>query len=147
MYTLYVGIDISATKAHVFWQHPTEQQVGQLVIEHQPKAYQRLVRQLTRFCADPQQTLLVMEATANYWLGLALFLHEQHFAVSVINPLQGKRFAQMQLRRAKTDPIDAQMLCDFARMVQPTLWIPPPIYHQLQQRLALGDDLVQSRTQ
>lgn len=148
MFTLYVGIDISAQDAHIHWYQTHTQQSGQCVIPQTKAGYQRLVKRLSTLCPDPQQTQLVMEATANYWLALALFLHEHSFAVSVINPIQGKRFAQMQLRRAKTDPIDARMLCDFAQMVQPPLWTPPPtIYYQLQQRLALRDDLVATRTQ
>jgi transposase len=38
--------------------------------------------------AEPAQTLVVMEATGNFWMRLAWHLHRQGFAVSVINPAQ-----------------------------------------------------------
>jgi transposase len=148
MYQVYVGIDISAQNAYVHWHDSHTTQDGSFKIAQTPAGYHRLVSKLQQVCQDTCQIHIVMEATGNYWLAPALHVHEHHFAVSVINPVQGKRFAQMQLRRAKTDPIDAAMLCDFARMAQPTLWTPPPaIYYKLQQRLALRDDLMLTRTQ
>jgi len=148
MYDVYVGIDISAKTAHVHWYQPLQTRSGAFQIAQNEGGYKRLVTTLQRICPDSTQIHIVMEATANYWLSLALFVHQREFAVSVINPTQGKRFAQMQLRHAKTDPIDAQMLCDFAYIIQPTLWTPPPeIYFELQQALALRDDLVTTRTQ
>ena len=35
---------------------------------------------------DPAATLVVMEATGNYWIALAIVLHQAGFAVSVVNP-------------------------------------------------------------
>jgi transposase len=147
-YNLYVGIDISAKTAHIHWVHPQSQQRGKQEIPQNKTGYKQLAKALLKVEADAQHTHLVMEATGNYWLALALFAYEQGFAVSVINPVQGKNFARIKLRRAKTDPIDARMLSDYAQTMQPDLWSPPPqIYHDLQQRLALRDDLVLTRTQ
>lgn len=148
MYTLYVGIDIAAQSATVAWQvalcalAPTTIEIAQT-----PAAYQKLIQRLAGLAA-PEQTLVVLEATSTYWLALAWCLHEAGFVVSVVNPSQPKHFARMQLRRAKTDALDAQLLLQFAHMTHPEPWTPPPpICEQLQQRLAYRDDLLHIQTQ
>lgn len=147
MYTLYVGIDIAAEKATVAWQQADTGEWGELDIEQCRSDYARLVRQLSRQAAAAD-TLVVLEATGIYWLALADYLHEQGYVVSVINPLQARRFAQLHLQRAKTDAIDARLLTLYARQIQPPAWTPPPaIYYQLQQRLSYRQDLVEMRAQ
>ena len=58
----------------------------------------------------------VMEATGLYGLDLALCL-EQEPAVElmVANPRAVRHFAHALIKRSKTDPIDAQVLAEFAR--------------------------------
>lgn len=147
MYALYVGADIAAKTVALHWQHPETGKCASAEIKQRPSDYQRISKRLQKL-APCQQTLIVMEATGNYWLQLALFLHEAGFHVSVINPARGRHFARLQLQRAKTDAIDAQLLCHFAQMVSPDLWIPPPtICYQLQQRLALREDFDKTKTQ
>jgi transposase len=147
MYRLYVGIDIAAEKATVAWQVADTGECGVLDIAQRQSDYARLVRQLC-LQAVPADTLVVMEATGIYWLAPADYLHEQGFVVSVINPLQARRFGQLHLQRAKTDAIDAHLLALYARQMQPPAWTPPPaIYYQLQQRLSYRQDLVETRAQ
>jgi len=147
MYTLYLGIDIAADSFAAHWQLDDQTQHGSGAFQQNERAYRRLHKQLC-VLAEPTETLVVLEATGNYWFALALFLHEQGYAVSVINPVRARRFAQMQLQHTKTDAVDAALLCDFARMVSPELWTPPPaICHQLRQYLERRDDLLHMRTQ
>ncbi|MCA1670525.1 MAG: transposase [Thermomicrobia bacterium] len=70
-----------------------------------------------------------------------------------MNPLQAHHFAKAQLRRAKTDPLDAQNLAQLAAALRPVVWTPPPaVYHDTAQRapgqrLTARDDLVTMRQQ
>jgi transposase len=147
MYALYVGIDIAAERAMVAWQVTATGEAGTLDIAQQRSDDGRLVRQLRQY-ARPAQTLVVMEVTGQYWVALADYLYAQGFVVSVINPLQARRFAQLQQQHAKTDVIDAHLLVRYARQLQPAPWTPPPaIYYQLQQRLSYRQDLIEMRTQ
>jgi transposase len=77
---------------------------------------------------SPEQHLVVMEATGSYWIALACALHEAGFAVAVINPAQAHYFAKAQLKRAKSDSLDAQTLTQLAQALQAqlTLGTPPP---------------------
>jgi transposase len=133
-YQLFVGVDIAKDSATVAWSAPTP---TQFTIAQTPAGYQTLLRHLAATRVPAAATLVALEATSTYWLPLALALTEAGLAVSVINPSQAHHFAQALLRRAKTDQLDAQLLAAFAAQVQPPRWTPPPpIYYELQQRLA-----------
>lgn len=96
----------------------------------------------------PAAILVVMEATSTYWIALAAFLNQVSYVVSVINPTRAHHFAKAQLKRVKNDALDAQILAQLARDQHPLPWTPPPpIDHQLQQRLAQRASLVQMRQQ
>jgi transposase len=68
--------------------------------------------------------------------------------VSVVNPRQAYHCAKAQLRRAKTDALDAQDLARLAAALQPAPWAPPPaVYHEVRQRLVARDALLAMRQQ
>lgn len=92
---------------------------------------------------SPAEQLVVMEATGSYWVALAVALEQAGFAVSVINPAQAHFFAKAQLKRTKTDALDAITLAQLAQTLTPKRWIPPPqFYYELRQRLGQRDDLI-----
>ena len=66
-----------------------------------------------------------MESTSCYWEDLALYLHQAGYPVSVVNPARIRGYAISQMRRSKTDPIDADVIADFCRTQQPSSWTPP----------------------
>lgn len=76
-----------------------------------------------------------MEATSTYYLALATFLYEQGYGVSVVNPAQIKSFGESELRRTKTDRVDAAIIARFCRAMDPRLWTPPPPDEALLQAL------------
>ena len=54
------------------------------------------------------RTILVgMEATAHYWYGLHDFLRRQGYQVAVLNPIQTAQQAKKNIRKCKTDKVDA----------------------------------------
>jgi transposase len=61
-----------------------------------------------------------MEATGHYWQNLFAFLVAEGYQVTVINPLRTRRFAEEDLRRAKTDSIDAIGIARFLRQKRPS---------------------------
>ncbi len=90
---------------------------------------------------------VTMEATGTYYLTLATFLYENEIKVSVVNPVQTRYFAQMQLKRAKTDPVDAGICRTFGASYQPSLWVPPSkVISELKQLDSYLQGLVQERT-
>lgn len=51
--------------------------------------------------------VVALEATGHYWRNVATWLVDQGYDVRLYNPAQTAKFAQAQLRRAKTDALDA----------------------------------------
>lgn len=60
-----------------------------------------------------------MEATNIYWEGLANYLYEQGYRVSVVNPARIIGFAMSQLQRNKTDKLDSQVIAAFCAACHP----------------------------
>lgn len=147
-YDLFVGIDIAAATATLAWQRHGAPLSRPLTIPQTPAGYAALSARLHATNVAPARTLVVMEATGSYWITLATTLHDAGYAVSVINPAQAHAFAKALLKRAKTDAIDALTLTQLAAMLQPAPWTPPPaVYHELLQRLAQRDALLDLRQQ
>jgi transposase len=64
-------------------------------------------------------TLIVMEATGGLETRLATELVACGLPVAVINPRQARDFAKATGQLAKTDQVDAAILCAFARAIRP----------------------------
>jgi transposase len=69
---------------------------------------------------------VICEATGGYERALVLALHQAGIAVSVINPRQVRDFARASGPLAKTDAIDASVLLEYGRKLQPSADLPPP---------------------
>lgn len=88
-----------------------------------------------------------MEATGVYSYSLAVNLASYPgTTLSIINPAQISFFAKAQLRRAKTDKVDARVILEFAKTQNPPLWSPEPeslrkLYHLVTTADALSEDI------
>jgi len=58
----------------------------------------------------PADCIVGMDATGHYWLAIYGFLLEKGFTVKVINPIVTDAYRNMQVRKVKTDPIDAMVI-------------------------------------
>jgi transposase len=147
-YHLFVGIDIAAATFTATWLTPGSSPRRPATFAQAPDGFAALQQRLQATGVAPAATLIVLEATGSYWITLATTLHAAGYAISVINPAQAHHFAKALLKRAKTDAIDAATLAQLAALLQPAPWTPPPaVYHELQQRLAQRDALVDMRGQ
>ena len=79
-----------------------------------------------------------MEASGGYEEAVALFLVEQGLAVSVVNPRQTNAYAKVQMRRSKTDQVDAALIARFCQREQPSLWQVPPVEQRQLRALVRG---------
>ena len=147
-FSLRVGIDISAQQVTATWGTTPDDRRPVVEVAQSAKGYQQLIHQLHQTGHEPARCQVVMEATGTYWMRLAYTLHDAGFSVSVVNPVQAHRLAQAQLRRAKTDAIDARLLMELGFKLEPSPWTPPPpLYDALYQRLRQRDALLEIRTQ
>jgi len=86
-------------------------------------------------------TLIVMEATGGLETRAASELAAQGLPLAVVNPRQVRDFAKATGQLAKTDRLDTQVLCGFARAIRPAV---RPLKDEFTQQL---DDLVTRRRQ
>lgn len=107
------GIDVSKETFDVF-----SQENKHYVFENKLSGFKKFKKTLN------PMSLCVMEVTGIYHLQLATFLHKNDIGVSVVNPLSIKRFAQMQLKRNKTDKADAKIITQYGISQSPKLWVP-----------------------
>jgi transposase len=103
---------------------------------------------LARFLKKRRAVQVCLEATGSYGEGVAEFLYEASYRVSVVNPARLKGYAQSQLQRNKTDKLDAYLIADFCRTQQPEAWSPPPAeIRQLNALVRHLEDLEQALSQ
>ncbi len=89
---------------------------------------------------------MAIEATGTYGDGVMHYLFKAHYRVSVINPARIKAYNKSQMKRHKTDAIDAHLIADFCRTQQPLLWQPLSAEaEELRELVRHLDDLKQSR--
>jgi transposase len=88
-----------------------------------------------------------LEPTGTYGNALALFLYQHGTRVSVINPTRIHAFAQSELSRNKTDPLDAALIARFVATQQPPSWTPPPPEQRQLQALVRRVEALQAMRQ
>lgn len=118
--------------------------------DHYCKTLRNTAEVLLKFVKhyDPTDTQLVMESTGIYHLRLAMAAIERGYRVSIVNPLIIKRYAEMKMRRVKTDRADAKLIAEFGYEQQPPLFKPASKERsQLMQILKGLEDLYQSKAQ
>jgi transposase len=107
---LCVGIDVS--KAQLDMALRPE---GRFVVPHDETGIAHAVERLRALPV----ALIVLEATGGLELPLLGALVAAKLPVVVANPRQVRDFAKATGKRAKTDPLDAQVLAHFADVIRP----------------------------
>lgn len=77
------------------------------------------IEQVCKRLVTEAPTLIVIEATGGLETRLASELAAKALPVAVINPRQARDFAKATGQLAKTDLVDAAVLCAFARAIRP----------------------------
>jgi len=113
-----VGIDVSARELTVSVAGKTTQS-----FENNAKGH-RAISRLVRDCAKDEIQVCV-EATGSYSLDLCFHLQGCGFRVMVANPRAVANFAKAMMSRSKTDPMDAEVLREFAERMPFVEWLPP----------------------
>lgn len=107
-----VGVDVSKDKLDFAFDDETQTRVVK-------NSKAEIVKELIKRIKNPKSTIVVMEATGGYEERLVTLLHEHKIALAVVNPRRVRDFADGIGRDAKTDPIDAQVLAFYGKVVKP----------------------------
>jgi transposase len=121
-----VGIDVAKNTLEVFIDT-----TGQLLhLENSASGVHELQEALSGLAVAG----VIMEATSRYHCTAELMLSASGLPVAVINPRQIKNFARAMGRVAKSDPIDARIICEYGRRMNPKF---RPTKSEQQQDLAI----------
>jgi len=136
---MYVGIDVAKASLQVCVLSTPDQQQSFANTKAGWKA-------LESYLSQWDEVWVALEATGTYGEGLTRSLFEAKYRVSVINPARIKAYGKSQMKRHKTDAIDAHLIADFCRTQQPLLWQPLSAEsEELKELVRHLDDLKQSR--
>lgn len=124
----WVGIDVSKATLDVVGLNE-QRQTQHTQVDNRASGYAKLKRWLGKRSVQA----VCLAATGRYREGVAESVHQAGDRVSVVNPARLRGYATSQLRRNKTDKLDATLIADFCRTQQPEAWTPaPPEVRQLQ---------------
>lgn len=118
---LLAGIDIGSKILNVAVQLLTGE-VKDLTFANTPEGHKQLISLLTK---GGRPARVVLEATSLYGLDLCLALDAAKVKLMVVNPRAARRFAEAQIRRAKTDRVDSRMLLEFLQRMEFVSWTRP----------------------
>ena len=111
---VYVGIDVSSDTLDVaIWG-----QTKCLEVSNTKRGITKLVKQILTL----KPKLIVVEATGGYEEALVMALFQTGLPVALVSPQRVRQYAKAKGLLAKTDQIDAQVLADFGKMLQPRLF-------------------------
>ena len=111
---VYVGIDVSKDKLDVaIWGEK-----NCLEVANSKKGITKLVKQMLALAPR----LIVVEATGGYEEAVVLGLFEAGLPVALVSPQRVRQYAKAKGLLAKTDRIDAQVLAEFGKQLQPRLF-------------------------
>ena len=112
---IYVGVDLSKLELIADWSALTK-----------PRAFAQTQKGHTALIAAlPEHAHVICEASGGYERTLVTALHTAQIPVSVVMPRRVRAFAVARGLRAKTDPLDAQLLSAFGEAMRPRSQRPP----------------------
>lgn len=111
MDAVYVGIDVSKDRLDVHVRPSREA----FAVSRDGKGLGELIDRLRGL----SPTLVAVEATGGFETIAAAAIAGAQLPLAVINPAQVRHFAQAVGKRAKTDPIDAEVIARFVEAVKP----------------------------
>ena len=114
---VYAGIDVSKDSLDFF--------MDTLDIKLRVDNNNKGIKAIIRLCKRHNVKLVALEATGKYHRLAHEMLYEIGIPIAVINPFRSRKFADSMGKFAKTDTIDAEVIAQFAKRMEPEITIPP----------------------
>jgi len=128
----FVGIDVAKDELVVCLMKEAGGKNEECIVTNDKSGFKTLMNWLKK--RTGKEAHVCLEATGIYGDEVAEVLHEKGYAVSVVNPARISAYGQSQMRRNKTDALDAELIADYCRTQNPPLWTPPdPAVKELRQ--------------
>lgn len=137
-----VGVDVAKRSFDIATPLPNGKVRTKAKLANDPSGFAQFSSWLEQH-AQPH-AWIVMEATGTYHEALADYLHAKGYRVCVLNPAVIAKFAEVDLRRVKTDKADAKVIAAYGEQKNDSLrqWQPePPAQRRLRALVRRLDDL------
>lgn len=109
---VHVGVDIGKDNLDVAWRG-LEGELNEFQVTNDAEGHAELARRVTS--GRIQEARVVLESTGPYGILLMNFLAKQpRLKFMMVQPRAARAYAVAAMRRAKTDRVDARVLCEFA---------------------------------
>lgn len=142
MEKVVIGVDVAKNKLDVAVLQAGEW-IKRFEVTNTASGHKCLIKLVAQF----ERVHVVLEATGSYHSRLVAALLDAAVPLSVLNPLVIKRYAQMKLRRVKTDRSDAMLLAEYGTQINPGLYrLPPEGVRPLRQLQTQVDLFIKQRT-
>ena len=106
-----IGVDVAKGKSTIC----AIKEYGEVLLP--PKDYKHTTDDLNRFIKKlskfNEEVHIIMEATGNYHLPIYHYFKSKDYYVSIINPLEMKRYRCQGIRNPKTDRIDSLIIAQY----------------------------------
>jgi transposase len=114
----FLGIDAAKHKIRAALSGDDERMLFEKDLLVNATALGELLAKLKAHVPEPEQLLVLIEATGVLHLSWSAALTRAGYAVAVINPLIARRLYTLEnsIRDNKSDPVDARSLCSIARV-------------------------------
>jgi transposase len=113
---VYVGVDIAKAYLDVAWAGEARR------LANDAAGRSALVERLSQIAGSVQ---VICEASGGYERGLIQALQDGEIQVSLVQASRVRQYARATGLLAKTDAIDAQLLCRFGEAIRPPATTPP----------------------
>ena len=112
----YLGIDV-ASSSHKFLviNEQGEKLSHSFSLDNSSDGFNSLITKLEKFSVSKENLICGLEATGNFWENIYEFLATNGFKVVLLNPFYTNRFRDALRKKAKTDDIDALVICQLLR--------------------------------
>lgn len=144
--SIFVGVDVAKRSFDIATTLPNGKKRTKAKLPNDSGGFAQFSDWLERH-AEPG-TWIVMEATGTYHEALAEHCHAQGYRVCILNPAVIAKFADVELRRVKTDKADAKVIAAYSQQNAASLrqWEPePPAQRRLRALVRRLDDLKEMR--
>lgn len=109
----YIGIDVSKMQLDVDWLGSAK------TYENNSSGVKRLIKVLRTLNSEHKLSLIICEASGGYEQEIVRACHEAQLPIHVAHANKVRHFAKSQGLLAKTDKMDAKVLSDYGRLLQP----------------------------
>lgn len=113
---VYVGVDVAKAYLDVTWGQESWR------VANDALGTKALAKRLCQIAGSVQ---VICEASGGYERGLLQALHRSAIKVSLVQATRVRQYARASGILAKTDAIDARLLCRFGEAIRPPATLPP----------------------